>query len=203
MTRPRPVDRPRPRPARASFTLVEVMVAGAILVALLLPALDTGTRSQQFFVASEEEAAHQARCQLLVEHMVRVLRHARRFDAVVPGDRVDFRDTGPDGAARDGRFQVIALPPIPGELPASEVRFAPRREDPASEVVVARNVRLGFAPEEEGSTRRLRLWAEAEPVREVAGAPASAAPFRLETTIWRRPRRHLLRVGAPRVEVTP
>lgn len=187
---------------RSGATLVEVMVVVAIFVALLLPAIDQGGRAQKFFVAGQEEADHQEACQLVIEHMARTLRHSRRIHEVVPGDRIDFDTRLPDGSIRQGRYQVINLPPVPGELPASEVRFLTNREDPSTEVVLARSVRVGFQAEELESNRRVRVWVEAEPRREVAGVAEAPAKFRLETTIWRRSRKNLLWIGAPRVEVT-
>jgi hypothetical protein len=177
------------------------MVTVAIFVALLLPAIDQSGRGQKFFAAGQEEASHQVDCQLVLEHMVRTLRHARRIEEVVTDDRIEFEVRRLDGAIRRSRYQVINLPPVPGELPASEVRYLPDRDDPSSEVVLARSVRCGFQLEEPDSTRRLRIWVEAEPRREIQGVAEAPEPFRLETALWRRSRKMLLKVGSPRVEV--
>lgn len=182
---------------RASgFTLVEVLVAAAILLALMIPLLSTTTWAQLSYEATSAEATEQTACTVAAEHLTRHLRAAVSIERLVPGEALEFLYRGDDGRKRLGRYQF--------GWPEGGLQFAADWEnDPGAEVLLARSVAVSVTSTDPSSLRRINVSVSALKPSTGPELPGTHAGFSLETSLWRRPNGLLLQVSPPRVEGAP
>jgi len=185
------------RPGRsAGFTLVEIMVALALVSTLILMFVEGPAGAERLFEQTGREARDQGACQLAMEHLTRSIREANVVTvSSSPGETwldLECPEQGED--PRPVRYEWIpGVDGGPGEL-----RFSRDRRDPATEVVLVRGVRVAFRTDP-GQADLITIRIEAD-TRAQSERTGRSTPIALSSGVWKRHRGLLMKVYPARVE---